>query len=534
MTWGVGFWDDLDMTAVTTESRAVTRGQRRLRAGLWLIHAALLIFGAVTVLLGATERWLDLRGLPGMWQTGLPVVWLASLAGFTLLVGPRFRGIRPVVWASGGLRARYAWPLLVPTMLLLVPLAGETIRFYRVVAADQADTWPVPTAGVALLAVAAWVILAMWWLAKRELVTASGAQVGRWGKVLYSLWMVVVFAGAMGFCLVNDAERVPRGAVDLAVVFGHRVMEDGTSSATMRGRTLAAVELYRTGLVRYIMVSGSIDPMKHGGMQSEALAMAAVCRENHVPEEALIVDPVGVNTRATVENSKRVMAKLGLKTVVACSSDYHLARIRLAYGAAGVDAYAVAARREDLPEADLASTVREMVALPIYYLFPSYRSAKVVQMAVKSPRIVVMKSERKLELFDGDRLVKTYACITGRSEGDKQVEGDRKTPEGTFHICYKNPESKYHLSMGLDYPNLDAAERGRKAGLITQEQYDQIATAIKTGGIPNWYTQLGGEIMIHGNATGRSGTAGCIAVSDEDVEELYAVCDVGTVVEVRP
>jgi len=58
---------------------------------------------------------------------------------------------------------------------------------------------------------------------------------------------------------------------------------------------------------------------------------------------------------------------------------------------------------------------------------------------VASLRIEVSKSDRTLKLFDGRRLVKTYRCCVGRVAGDKQCEGDHKTPEGRFCVCYKNP-----------------------------------------------------------------------------------------------
>ena len=60
--------------------------------------------------------------------------------------------------------------------------------------------------------------------------------------------------------------------------------------------------------------------------------------------------------------------------------------------------------------------------------------------------------------------------ITGASDGDKVKEGDKRTPEGVFHVVYRNPHSKYVLSLGLDYPNAEDADRGLKAGLISEKQ----------------------------------------------------------------
>src|ERR1700733_5222804 len=93
--------------------------------------------------------------------------------------------------------------------------------------------------------------------------------------------------------------------------------------------------------------------------------------------------------------------------------------------------------------------------------------------------IVVKKSARKLFLFDGENLIRSFDIALGFApDGDKETEGDGKTPLGEFYVAAKNPESKYTLGLGLSYPNLEDAERGLKSGLITQEQYDAIALAI--------------------------------------------------------
>ncbi len=159
---------------------------------------------------------------------------------------------------------------------------------------------------------------------------------------------------------------------------------------------------------------------------------------------------------------------------------------------------------------------------------------------MKRLRIRVVKSRGDLHLFDGGELIKTYKCITGSNAGDKQIEGDRKTPEGSFHIVFKNPLSKFHLSLGLNYPNMEDANRGLAAGLISAAQYQDLLNALASSDYSDeaaqnrvWKTPLGGEIFIHGCAEGRTSTAGCIALSNPDIEELYAQCPVGTAVEIQ-
>jgi len=193
-----------------------------------------------------------------------------------------------------------------------------------------------------------------------------------------------------------------------------------------------------------------------------------------------------------------------------------------------------ASEPRDWQQADPVSLAREVAGLTVYAFVPNYRLPKAMDMNIVSPRIVVTKSANTLELFDGERHVKTYHCITGTNPGQKMIEGDRRTPLGSFRIVYKNPESKYHLSMGLNYPRTEDAQRGLKEGLISKAEFDQIRLAENTNGIPSWYTRMGGEIMIHGFAEGRDSTAGCVAITNPEIEELYAICDVGTPVEIKP
>ena len=67
------------------------------------------------------------------------------------------------------------------------------------------------------------------------------------------------------------------------------------------------------------------------------------------------------------------------------------------------------------------------------------------------PRIVIDKSDKRLTLYDGYRVVKTYPVITGSRSGDKVKKGDRRTPEGTFYVCVRNPVSRY-AEFGAELP----------------------------------------------------------------------------------
>lgn len=151
------------------------------------------------------------------------------------------------------------------------------------------------------------------------------------------------------------------------------------------------------------------------------------------------------------------------------------------------------------------------------------------------PRIIIRKAARKLEIYDGMKLMKTYTVVLGFStKGDKEVEGDGRTPEGEFYVFTKNPKSRFHLSLGISYPSKDDAKRGLAEILISQEEHDQIVKAIDEGGVPPQKTRLGGEIYIHGGGTTSDWTDGCVALSNDQMTELFNATPVGTKVTILP
>lgn len=135
-------------------------------------------------------------------------------------------------------------------------------------------------------------------------------------------------------------------------------------------------------------------------------------------------------------------------------------------------------------------------------------------------RILIEKAARRLTVFRAGEAVKTYQIALGFSpEGDKIREGDGRTPEGLFTIDRRNPNSAYHLSLGIDYPQPEDLARAQAGGY-----------------------SAGGDIFIHGqpNGLGRVATlpgdwtAGCVALSDAEIRELWAIAPNGTEVEIRP
>lgn len=150
-------------------------------------------------------------------------------------------------------------------------------------------------------------------------------------------------------------------------------------------------------------------------------------------------------------------------------------------------------------------------------------------------QIIVYKGDRKLELYDGAKLIGDYDIGLGfTSVGHKQQVEDGKTPEGTYYVCTKNPQSKYYLSLGISYPMIPDAIRGLENGLISNEEYDVIVDAINGERRPPWDTKLGGEIMIHGHGSDSDWTQGCVAVDDEIMDILWDKCPIGTQVTIYP
>jgi murein L,D-transpeptidase YafK len=130
--------------------------------------------------------------------------------------------------------------------------------------------------------------------------------------------------------------------------------------------------------------------------------------------------------------------------------------------------------------------------------------------------IEVHKADRKMYLLHNRTVLESYDIALGFAPvGHKQVEGDGKTPEGAYRINRRNPNSQYHLSIGLSYPDVNDVAYARGLG-----------------------QNAGGEIFIHGGPRSaivqRDWTAGCIAVTDREMEQIYAMVKDGTVIQIFP
>ena len=141
--------------------------------------------------------------------------------------------------------------------------------------------------------------------------------------------------------------------------------------------------------------------------------------------------------------------------------------------------------------------------------FKTYDGPEVTQ-------VQVFKDSRRMYLMHHDQVLKAYDVDLGFApEGHKTVRGDGRTPEGAYVIDRRNPNSSYHLSIGLDYPNPVDVEVARGLGM-----------------------DPGGDIFIHGEprkyGRARDWTAGCIAVSNDEIEDIYAMVRDGTPIVISP
>jgi murein L,D-transpeptidase YafK len=137
-------------------------------------------------------------------------------------------------------------------------------------------------------------------------------------------------------------------------------------------------------------------------------------------------------------------------------------------------------------------------------------------------RIIVHKNARTMELTQAGQVIKSYKiALGGEPVGAKTKQGDHRTPEGVYVINGRNAHSQFHRSLHISYPNAGDKERARKLGVAPGGD-------IYIHGLPNGYGFIGSAHRA------RDWTNGCIAVTDQEIEEIWQLVDNGTPVEIRP
>ena len=324
--------------------QAVLRGAALFLAGFTLI-------GIVGEVRGRTIDpslwWVDIRDVPAV----LRLILLAVLAG---LLG---------AWAAGaapGRRVRRA--TAISCLLFALLAARDVLRFYA--AAGVGDVRPVID-----VPLSAFIALLLVGLAVEAIRESRPRPVVRRRDALglalaVGAWAIAFPLAQMLFFGTTDYRR----PADVAVVFGARVYASGQPSPLLADRIQTGVDLYRSGLVRLLVMSGGDGT---DGF-NEARVMRDVAVADGVDPAAIVVDPVGNTTEATVANLSALIAGQGGRPgswrVIAVSQAYHLPRVQLAFADAGIDAITVpAADPQPIGEMPLL-VAREVPAFWAYFV----------------------------------------------------------------------------------------------------------------------------------------------------------------------
>ena len=162
-----------------------------------------------------------------------------------------------------------------------------------------------------------------------------------------------------------------------------------------------------------------------------------------------------------------------------------------------------------------------LLAAAAAFLFQARQKAA-ANAPTKADVILVEKSARRLTLFYAGRKLKEYRVALGFSPvGPKQHEGDGRTPEGNYTIDFHKSDSAFHRALHISYPDAADSARAAEAGVAPGED-------IMIHGLPNGFSALGPAHRL------RDWTAGCIAVTDSEIDEIWASVADGTPIEIRP
>jgi len=142
--------------------------------------------------------------------------------------------------------------------------------------------------------------------------------------------------------------------------------------------------------------------------------------------------------------------------------------------------------------------------------------------AIEADRIVIEKSKRTMTLMSGGTVLKTYkVALGGQPVGAKQRIGDHKTPEGIYVVDQKKAASQFHRALHISYPNARDRENARKLGVSPGGDVEIHGLGAKYGWVGAALRQM-------------DWTDGCIAVTNEEIDEIWPVVAVGTPVEIKP
>jgi len=140
----------------------------------------------------------------------------------------------------------------------------------------------------------------------------------------------------------------------------------------------------------------------------------------------------------------------------------------------------------------------------------------------RADRVVVFKKQRTLELWGNGKVLRTYkVALGGDPVGPKSERGDHKTPEGDYILDSRNSHSQFYKSIHISYPNAAQRAAAKKRGVSPGGD-------VFVHGLPNGYGSIGGAHRL------KDWTDGCVAVTDDEIDEIWKLVPDGTPIEIRP
>ena len=163
-----------------------------------------------------------------------------------------------------------------------------------------------------------------------------------------------------------------------------------------------------------------------------------------------------------------------------------------------------------------------LLAVTISPLFRVWAADDQLPVSVKADHVVVFKNERKLILMRGGRELKTFRVALGSEPvGAKTRLGDHRTPEGLYVLDRRNAKSSFYRSIHISYPNVNDRARAAKLGVSPGGD-------IFVHGLPNGYGWIGSAHRA------KDWTDGCIAVTNQEMDEIWRIVPDGTPIDIKP
>jgi vancomycin permeability regulator SanA len=282
-----------------------------------------------------------------IWHLLLALLFMFAVCLYYLR--PKFRSLRLVVAASAGL-------------LAILALKDAAIFYWLLATGRIASSFPVPLSLYVALVAGTFVVL-----------------VGRTGSTSELSRRRIAFdfiGGPVGMTLLVLLHLVTFGSTDYvrnadaAVVLGAKVYSDGTPSTSLADRLSTGIELYKSGRVHYLLMTGGTGAEGY----NEAIAMRDYALSAGVPEQSILVDTLGVNTLASARNCRSILSDQGIGSVLLVSHYFHLARCKMLFAEQGIPCATVPARMSQRLRSEPFFVLRECMAYLAYSVERPWRN----------------------------------------------------------------------------------------------------------------------------------------------------------------